>query len=146
VPGTSYSSFVAAAGLEDGTNPITFQDHDPPPAEVTDDEASLDSDSDHPEEEDFNKDWTIPNAEGADMPSADFNNDTLHSQTMVDIDEEEKLNSLSSEILRLHHKFNHIAFDKIKALAHLGIVNLKLAHVPAPCCSSCLYGKATRRA
>ena len=58
----------------------------------------------------------------------DFNKDAPHSTTTVDIDEEEKLENLSAELLRLHHKFNHISFGKIKALARLGIVNPKLAN------------------
>ena len=38
----------------------------------------------------------------------------------VDPDEEEKLESLSAEMLRLHHKFNHISFGKE---AHLDLAH-----------------------
>jgi hypothetical protein len=50
----------------------------------------------------------------------------------VDPDDEEKLKSLSAEMLQLHHKFNPISFGKIRALAHLGVVNPKLAKRPSP--------------
>ena len=110
----TYSAFTSEAGLDNDKETVIF----PPPAEVTDNEASLSSDADHPDEEDFDKDWSIPDAEGADdTTSVDFDKDAPHSATTVDIDEEEKLENLLAELLCLHHKFNHISFGKIKALA-----------------------------
>ena len=78
---------------------------------------SISSNANHPDEEDFDKDWSIPDAEGATMTRrrVDFNKDAPHSTTTVDIDEEKKLENLSAELLRLHHKFNHVSFGKIKS-------------------------------
>jgi hypothetical protein len=65
-PTSDFSAFLSAAGLEDDNNLVTFEDDVQPTAVVTDDKASVDSDIDHPDDEDFHKDWTIPDAEGAD--------------------------------------------------------------------------------
>jgi hypothetical protein len=123
-----------------------------PTAVVTEDEASVGTDVDHPDpEEDWHNDWTISDSEGATAEGAvhdadfEFAKDDPQSETVaVDPDKEEKLESLSAEMLWLHRKFNHISFGKIRALARLGVVNPKLAKCPSPACSVCLYGKMTR--
>jgi hypothetical protein len=76
----------------------------------------------------------------------DFAKDDPQNETVVVIDEEEKLSSLSANMLKLHHQFNPISFGKIRALARAGTVDPRMANVPSQCCSACLYGKATRRA
>ena len=78
--------------------------------------------------------------------SFDFSEDSPQTERVVDRNEEEKLqSSLSAQLLRLHHRFNHISFRKIKMMAKAGLVDKKLADAPTPVCSACLYGKATRR-
>jgi hypothetical protein len=72
VPCKTCSAFTSAAGLNDDDKTVTF----PPPAEVTDDEESISSNANHPDEEDFDKDWSIPYTEGADdTTSVDFDKD-----------------------------------------------------------------------
>ena len=150
MPDDAYSAYVSTAGLSDDSDPILL---DPSPAAVvTEDEASIGTDAHHPDlEEDWHDDWTVSDSEGAAGVTRDadfdFAKDDPQSETVaIDPDEEEKLESLSAEMLRLHHKFNHISFGKIRALARLGVVNPKLATCPSPACSACLYGKMTRRA
>ena len=102
---------------------------------------------------DWHDDWAVSDSEGATSEGAageadfEFAKDDPQSETVAaDPDEEEKLESLSAEMLRLHHKFNHISFGKIRALARLGVVNPKLAKCLSPACLACLYGKMTRQA
>jgi hypothetical protein len=65
---------------------------------------------------------------------------------VINIYEEKKSPNDSAKLQKLHHQFNCISFGKIKPLACAGVVDPRLANVPAPCCSACLYGKAMRRA
>jgi hypothetical protein len=78
VPGPSCDSFVKQAQLKDNLNPITF-DHcqacspqaseAPSAVAVTDNEGSINSDSNHPDKDDWEEDWTIPKAEGDEAPT-----------------------------------------------------------------------------
>ena len=152
MPDDACSAHVAAAGLSDDSDPIPLNPS--LAAVVTEDEASIGTDADHPDpEEDWHDDWTVSDSEAAEgvttarQADCDFAKDNPQSETVgVDPDEEEKLESLSAEMLRLHHKFNHISFGKIRALARLGVVNPKLATCPSPACSALLYGKMMRQA
>jgi hypothetical protein len=51
----------------------------------------------------------------------------------------------ASEFLRWHHKLNHMSAAKMQAMARQGLLPKKLAKCPVPTCTSCLYGRATRR-
>jgi hypothetical protein len=78
--------------------------------------------------------------------SFDFSVDSPQSEWVVDQNEEEReQSSLSAQLLRLHHRFNHISFHKVMMMAKRGLVDKKLADAPTPVCSACLYGKATWR-
>ena len=50
-----------------------------------------------------------------------------------------------AELLRWHIRLSHISFKKLKLLCLIGILPKRLAHVAAPKCLSCIYGKMTRR-
>ena len=45
-----------------------------------------------------------------------------------------------------HHRFQHISFSKLQEMARQGILPQRLAQCKIPSCSTCLYGKATKRA
>ena len=49
------------------------------------------------------------------------------------------------ELLKLHNKFGHISFRLLKNMAQQKLIPHKLATVEPPKCSSCLYGKQTKR-
>ena len=49
------------------------------------------------------------------------------------------------ELLRLHYKFGHMSFKRLKLLAAAGIIPKKLQNVPSPCCAACMFGKMARR-
>jgi hypothetical protein len=64
MPNDAYSAYVTAAGLSDDRDPLTLNPS--PTAVVTEDEASVSTDADHPDpEEDRHDDWTASNSEGA---------------------------------------------------------------------------------
>lgn len=50
-----------------------------------------------------------------------------------------------AEFLRWHHKLNHMSAAKMQSMAKRGLLPKKLAKCQVPTCTSCLYGKATRR-
>jgi len=51
----------------------------------------------------------------------------------------------AAEFLRWHHKLNHMSAAKMQSMAKRGLIPKKLAKCQVPTCTSCLYGKATRR-
>jgi hypothetical protein len=51
----------------------------------------------------------------------------------------------TAELLRMHYKFGHINFSRLRAMARNGALPKPLADCPLPLCPSCLYGKARRR-
>ena len=63
----------------------------------------------------------------------------------IDTEEEDKLENPTAEFLRWHHRLNHLPTNRIKQLARLGILPKRLATCRVPICTSCLYGKATKR-
>ena len=65
----------------------------------------------------------------------------------VIIDEEDhQENTPEAELLMAHHRFQHISFSKLQEMAHQGILPWRLAQCKIPSCSTCQYGKATKRA
>jgi hypothetical protein len=51
----------------------------------------------------------------------------------------------AAEFLCWHHKLNHTSAAKMQRMAKRGLLPKKLAKCQIPTCTSCLYGKATRR-
>jgi hypothetical protein len=54
-------------------------------------------------------------------------------------------NDPTAELLRLHYKFGHISFSRLRAMARIGTLPTTLETCPLPVCPSCLYGKAKRK-
>ena len=66
--------------------------------------------------------------------------------TSIIVDEEDRQESTpEAELLMAHHRFQHISFSKLQEMARQGILPWRLAHCKIPSCSTCLYGKATKR-
>ena len=89
-----------------------------------------------------------PGPEGANPRLFDLTpEDKLTSEQMLHTDgvEEKALSNPAVELLKVHHQFNHLSFNKIKALAKAGIVPRRLKDAPVPVCAACSYGKATRK-
>jgi hypothetical protein len=51
----------------------------------------------------------------------------------------------AAEFLCWHHKLKHMSAAKMQSMAKRGLLPKKLAKCQIPTCTSCLYGKATRR-
>ena len=51
----------------------------------------------------------------------------------------------STEFLKWHQRLGHISPNKMRVMAKIGILPKRLASCEIPMCTSCLYGKATRR-
>ena len=64
---------------------------------------------------------------------------------VVEDEEDRQTTNVTAEFLRYHQKFNHCSPKRMQLLARVGVIPRRLARCPVPVCSSCLYGKATRR-
>ena len=94
------------------------------------------------------QDTTVPK-KYTDQPENlfDLNQDSEEKQADVVTEEMQKPteNDLA-ELLGTHHKFGHVSFVRLQAMARQGTLPAKLAKCPIPLCASCFYGKATKRA
>jgi len=64
---------------------------------------------------------------------------------VVTDDEEEHFDNVKAEFLRWHHRLGHLSPERIQKIAEIGLLPRRLAKCEVPLCTSCLYGKATRR-
>jgi hypothetical protein len=67
------------------------------------------------------------------------------SPTIIIDEEDTMLQDASALFLRWHHRLGHISPRKLRLLAKLGLLPKQLATCRVPLCTSCLFGKATRR-
>jgi len=113
---------------------------------ISDDEAEIDSDNES--DEDVLQDEIDPN-DRQDPLTTDFNLNGpsgLQDVPMVIPNEEDTIPETDqAEFLQWHHRLGHISPKKIRKLAQLGILPNKLSKCKVPLCTSCLFGKATRR-
>ncbi len=72
--------------------------------------------------------------------------DTVQTPTIIeDKEDSPKLENVAAELLKKHHCLNHLPMAKMQVMAKQGILSKKWAKCDIPICTSCLYGKATRR-
>ena len=64
---------------------------------------------------------------------------------IVEDEEDSRYRDASSEFLQWHHRLGHISPKKIREMARQGRLPSKLATCKVPLCTSCLFGKATKR-
>jgi len=85
--------------------------------------------------------------EGPLLTTFDINGDKAKQKRPSIITDEEDImpQDASAEFLRWHHRLGHISSKKIRILATQGILPRRLATCQIPLCTSCLFGKATRR-
>jgi GAG-pre-integrase domain len=67
------------------------------------------------------------------------------SPTVIEDEEDRSPQDTSADFLHWHHRLGHISPKKIRLMAKEGILPRKLADCKVPRCTSCLFGKATRR-
>jgi hypothetical protein len=133
----SYSKeFCAERDVDDDdSEPISFN-------------ANLVTDDTDDEVEQQEPEWIEPEfAQQRDSPlTTDFDLNGLDTSEAPNVfqDEEDVISQdASAEFLRWHHRVGHIPPKKIRAL--VGILPRRLLDCKIPLCTSCLYGKATRR-
>jgi Reverse transcriptase (RNA-dependent DNA polymerase) len=155
----AYQGFVEEAGLENDLDPVALD-----AAYVSDDEdESLSPEPRAQDMRDWESDWEENRDKGAQLSEGEpgettpafrqepvlidfLPEDFQTSERVVYPDEEDKpLHNHAAELLRVHHRLNHIAFAKLKVMAKQGLIPKRLQHVEPPACSACLYGKASRR-
>ena len=134
----NFESFCATAGMDDEYD----RDHPIIASEtliVSDDDqenGSFDNLSNEPQKED----WCQPIGTTFEF---DLNKGT--GPAIIENEEMEQPTNNAAELLRYHHAFGHVSFQKLKEMAKLGTIPKKLANCPVPACSSCLYAKAIKR-
>ena len=67
-------------------------------------------------------------------------------EPVVAQDEENRLPIPESLPLHWHHKLGHLSFYKLRIMASKGDIPRELSRCCVPLCSTCLFGKATKRA
>ncbi len=72
--------------------------------------------------------------------------ETVRTPTIIEDEEDSpKLESVAAEFLKKHHCLNHLSMAKMQVMAKQGILPKRWVKCDIPICTSCLYGKATRR-
>ena len=148
-----FEAFVTEADLQDDNDPVVFDTYVTDDEDNGQDDASTASDESLPQAPSAHAEG-VSNVESTpfeDDPNAPVLIDILPedgqtSERVIDQDEEDKpVENKTAELLRTHHRLNHLPFSKIKLMAENGFLPSRLANVTPPVCSACLYGKATRR-
>jgi hypothetical protein len=130
---------------------------------VTDDEAS-DSDAEADEDEGFLDEYPATRRH-PDLPdeafvenkeseafqqqmTVDFNSGANISKTrqrQIVEDDPVQFNNPQAELLAWHYRLGHLSFPRIQKLAQRGDLPAYLKDAKIPRCSSCMFGKATRK-
>jgi hypothetical protein len=72
--------------------------------------------------------------------------DTVQTPTIKeDKEDSPNLKTVAAEFLKKHHCLNHLSMAKMQVMARLGLLPKRWAKCDTTICTSCLYGKATRR-
>jgi len=144
-----YKAMMDARGGE--TEPICFNAN-----VVSDDDETVDP---RDEEDDDFDDETSPISNTSSTPSATASDETtaanLPSTVMfgdsegapaeIERDDLENAMTPTAELLRTHYRLSHLSFANIQGMAKRGDLPSRLADCRIPKCTSCLYGKATKR-
>ena len=125
-----YHAFAAEIGESEGGEFDEDMIHEP--AVVSEDEDDWEAEGDFNEPTNAEFDLNGP--------------DSSKEEEQIDIEEEDNIPpSASAEFLKWHHRLGHMAPKKIKLMAKLGVLPKRLSNCPIPICTSCIFGKASRR-
>lgn len=114
--------------------------------EEGDDDESINENDTYLRTTPLRTDYSIDNnrtVDGTQYPQHTTNDEKLVS--VVEDEEERQTTNQSAEFLKWHHRLGHISPKKIRMMAKQGILPSYLASCHVPICSSCLFGKMTRR-
>jgi hypothetical protein len=119
-------------------------------AQVSDNENESDSDNDDDDDnvdyvrtQPLTTDYSLTN-KSIDPNSKDYNNNNMLINIIEDEEDHQKSNH-ASEFLQWHHRLGHISPKKIKEMSKQGILPSYLQNCNVPICTSCVYGKMTRK-
>jgi hypothetical protein len=130
-----FEAFCAEGGVDDDDpEPVSF-------------DANLATDTEDEQEEPEWIDQEVPHQRDSTM-TTDFDLNSPDSSTApntVEDEEDVTPQDASAEFLRWHHRLGYVSPKKIHTLASMGILPRRLLDGKIPLCTSCLYGKATRR-
>ena len=143
-----YSKFLAF----EATHQISDEDvltYDAP-------EAAVVSDDEYPNSEELQDDDVIYRSQAHESHTQresplttqfelDGPNDSPELPTIIEDEEDRLPQDASAEFLRWHHKLGHMSPKKIRIMAYLGILPRRLANCRIPLCTTCLFGKATKK-
>jgi hypothetical protein len=65
--------------------------------------------------------------------------------TVIEDEEDKRSGNDSADLLRWHHRLNHITMRKVQTMAEWGLLPRQLAKCKIPVCTSCMFGKAIRK-
>ena len=154
---TKFQAFCAEMETAYPEDAVVYDSHVIPDE---DDDSSVDNDTDtteldydrtadHTSQTNPIDKWPVPSCQPC---TADFNIDgpnpsTAEKEKPVTIQKEEKYppTDTATEFLRLHHRMNHISPRRIQQMAKTGMLPAKYAKCVVPKCTSCMFGKATKR-
>jgi hypothetical protein len=149
----AYHTFMEKAGLKEPEDLMVFSQN-----VIEDDEASKDEEeigqTSREESMNVKKVELSSKQDGQTGQQCKFNLDgpkrteSVQTPTIIkDKEDSPKLESVAAEFLKKHHCLNHLSMAKMQVMAKQGILPKKCSKcdIPIICCTSCLYGKATRR-
>jgi hypothetical protein len=125
------------------------EDHD---KDGDDEDPDADSDTEirdlFPEEtrEISDKHNSAPEMESPEPTVFDLNFQDGEPPHLVEDNENENKELPEQDMLRMHYRLGHLSFNKMKAMAMLGILPKSYLECKSPKCAACIYGKATRKA
>ena len=135
VPGfKAYQSFVAE--LQESDEQLMTYDSQL----ITDDEKS--------ESEEQPTSWE-DNGEDDIQKFTNFNLDDHVTKeapvTIIEDEEDRPMENHAAEFLKIHHQLGHVSPKVIRIMAKRGLLPSKLKDTTVPLCTSCMFGKATKR-
>lgn len=77
--------------------------------------------------------------------NTDFNLDGPAPPAVVEDEEDHIADSASASFLKWHHRLGHMSPTKMRIMARMGMLPSSFSDCPVPLCTSCLFGKATKR-
>ena len=129
-----YHVFAAEVGDPEGDNEFDEEMIDEPAVVSDDDEEWNEDELTERENEPLSTDFDLngPNEQ--------------KDEQQIDTEEEDHVPSnASAEFLQWHHRLGHLSPTKLKIMAKVGVLPKHLADCKVPLCTSCIFGKATRR-
>ena len=140
---TKFQAFCVECKEEDKDNPVTF------PTMVSDDMESVQSTQEGRQSLNSSKSTGNITQELVESPRhADFNLEgptDMETPTVIQDEGERQKDNVAAEFLKIHQRMGHISPRRIQQITKVETLPRRLATCDIPVCTSCMYGKATKR-